>query len=372
MIYLDYSATTPVSDEVLNSFNKACKYIGNPNSLHDLGLKASSLIDAATNQIKKILNTDSEVIYTSGASEANNTALLGVCLKYKNRGKHIITTSFEHSSIYGPLNYLIEEGFSVDYVKTDKYGVVDVNDLERLIRDDTILVSIGCVNSEIGIIQPIEKIGKLLKKYPKVCFHTDITQAVGKMRLNLDDVDLCSFSAHKIYGIKGIGCLLKKKELVINPLIRGGKSTTNYRSGTPPLELIVSLSKALRLIYEDFDAKYKSVLESNKYLKDNLSKYDKVFINSNEYSLPHMLNISVIGVKPEVLMHALEEDQIYISTRTACSVKSISDAVLALTNDKNRALSSVRISLSHLTTKKELDLFLKSFDDKYQRLTSIK
>ena len=314
MIYLDYSATTPVNDEVLDSFNKCTKeYIGNPNSLHKLGAKSKEIIDASTNQIKKILNLDNvDVIYTSGSSEANNLAIKGICEKYKNRGKHIITTPLEHSSIYGPINYLLNQGFEVSFVKLDSNGLVDINDLKNIIRDDTILVSINAVNSEIGNLQPIEEIGELLSLYPKIYFHADLTQAIGKIKIDTTNIDLFSFTAHKFFGIKGIGCLVKKDKIVIEPLIHGGKSTTIYRSGTPMPALIASLAKALRLAVDNFDDKYNHVLELNKYLKERLSDYDKVRINSNDYCIPHILNISILGVKPETMLHALENDNIYI------------------------------------------------------------
>lgn len=373
MVYLDYSATTPVDKEVMNSFIKSCEYIGNPNSLHKLGVEANELINECTNQIKRLLNlNDEEIIYTSGASESNNLAIKGLCLKYPNRGKHIITTPLEHSSIYGPINYLVDMGYSVDFVKLDSNGLVDLNNLKELIKDDTVLVSINAVNSETGIRQPIEEIGKLLKDYPTVTFHADLTQAVGKIAVDTSNVDMFSFSAHKFFGIKGIGCLVKKKKLVIEPLIHGGKSTTNYRSGTPTTQLIVSLAKALRLVMGNID-KLGYIRELNSYLNDKLTKYDKVFINSNDYSIPHILNISVIGVKPETMLHALESDEIYISTQSACSANtSVSKSVMAITNDSNRAASSIRISLSYKTTKEEVDIFLDSFDKHYRKLTNLR
>lgn len=375
MIYLDYSATTPVNEEVLDSFSKCTKeYIGNPNSLHKLGVLSKEVIDASTKQIKELLKLDDvDIIYTSGSSEANNLAIKGICEKYQNRGKHIITTPLEHSSIYGPINYLLDKGYEVSFVKLDSNGLVDLEDLKKIIRDDTILVSINAINSEIGIKQNIEEIGKLLKNYPKIFFHADLTQAIGKVNINLSDIDLFSFTAHKFYGIKGIGCLVKKKKIVIESLIHGGKSTTNYRSGTPTPALIVSLAKALRLVLTDSDKKYNHVLELNKYLKENLSKYDKVRINSNDVCIPHILNISVLGVKPETMLHALESYDIYVSTQSACSANTtISKAVLNLTNDEERAKSSIRISLSYLTTQQEIDKFLKCFDECYNRLTNLK
>lgn len=375
MIYLDYSATTPVNKEVLASFSKAAmEYPGNPNSLHKLGLESNKLIEASTKQIAKILGVkENEIIYTSGSSESNNLAIKGIADKYKNRGKHIITTNFEHSSIYGPISYLQKDGFDVDFVKTLDNGLVDLEDLERLIRDDTILVTICSVNSEIGVRQPIEQIKKIVKEHEKCFLHVDMTQSIGKEKISLDDIDLISFSAHKFYGLKGIGCLIKKERIALEPIIHGGKSTTIYRSGTPCLPLIVSLAKALRLAYENFDEKYEHVKELNSYLKKELSRYDLVHINSNDYCIPHILNISILNVKPETMQHALEEYDIYISTKTACSSKeNISRAVLALTNDKERAASSVRISLSYLTTKEECDEFLKAFDKCYKELTVLR
>lgn len=367
MTYLDYSATTPVDDEVLDTFIKASKYIGNPNSLHKLGTKAKHLIDASTNQIATILNVKpSEIIYTSGASESNNT-IIKAMEKFQNRGKHIITTALEHSSIYAPLKQLEEKGFKVDYVPLKK-GVVDLEKLKNMLTDDTVLVTISMVSSETGIRQPIEEIGKLLKNYPKIIFHSDITQATGKIKFDLTDVDAASFSAHKFFGFKGIGILYKKESLIIEPLIAGGKSTTVFRSGTPPLELIASMAKALRLSYENIDNDILKVKKLNETLKQKLSNYSNVSINSNENSIPHILNISVKGIKPETLLHSLEENEVYISTKSACSTSTASKAVLALTNDEEKAKTSIRISISKKTTEKDIDNFIKAFDESYKKL----
>lgn len=374
MVYLDYSATTPVDKRVLETFDKASlEFIGNPNSLHKLGVKSKELIDSSTEAIKKILNLkNSEVIYTSGSSEANNLAIKGICEKYQNRGKHIITTPFEHSSIYGPLNYLSELGYEVDFVNLDSDGRVDLNDLRSKLTDDTILVSVVAVNSEIGILQPINEIKEIVKEHPKCFFHVDATQAIGKIKLDISDIDLVSFSAHKFFGIKGIGCLVKRDGISLNPQIHGGKSTTNYRSGTPTVALIASLAKALRLAYENIDNDYNRVLELNKYLKEKLQSYSEVRINSNDYSIPHILNFSVLGVKPETMLHALEEDEVYISTQSACSTGASSKAVLALTNDEKRANSSIRVSISKITTKEEIYKFIEVFDKCYKHLIEVR
>ena len=369
MIYLDYSATTPVDDRVLDTFVKVTRdYIGNPNSLHDLGVEAEKLIDASTKQIADILRVkESEVIYTSGASEANNMAIKGICFKYKNRGKHIITTTLEHSSVLEVFKYLESEGFEVSYAKLDENGVVDIDELKKIIRDDTILVSICSVNSEVGVRQPVEEIGLLLKDYPKLYFHSDVTQSIGKEKVDFTNIDLASFSGQKFYGMKGVGCLIKKETIILESLIHGGKSTTVFRSGTPATALIVSLAKAMRLAYENYEEKRRKVSELNKYLIDGLSKLN-IDINSNDKCIPHIVNLSLRNIKSETMLHALEKDNIYISTQTACSQGNYSLAVFSVTNDKEKASRSIRISLSHLTTKEEIDKFIEIFKNNLDKL----
>ena len=220
----------------------------------------------------------------------------------------------------------------------------------------------GSVNSEIGIRQPIEEIGKYLKENTKCFFHVDMTQSIGKDKVDFQYVDLASFSAHKIYGIKGIGCLIKKDNVALEPLINGGKSTTIYRSGTPQLSLIVSLAKALRLVLDNLDEKNKKVKKLNELLKEEVAKINGVSINSNSYCIPHILNMSVPTIKPETIQHALEEYDIYISTQTACSKSGeISQAVYALTKDETKASSSIRVSISYYTTEEEIKEFIKYF-----------
>ena len=371
MIYLDYSATTPVNEEVLKVFNKVClEYPGNSNSLHSLGIKSKELEDYATEKIAKLLKVKpSEIIYTSGSSESNNTAIKGVCNKYKNRGNHIITTNLEHSSVIAPLNYLTKEGFIVDYVKIKDNGLVDIDNLKELLTDETILVSISIVDSEIGLRQNIDEIGKLLKEYPKCIFHVDCTQGIGKINIDFTNIDLASRSAHKFYGLKGRGLLIKKENIVIEPLIHGGKSTTIYRSGTPPLPLIVSLMKALELIIPNIDKNYEYITKLNNIIKDKLSTYELVHINSTENSIPHILNFSLLKIKPETFIHALEEYNIFISTKSACSKSNtISSSVYALTKNEELSYQTLRISLSYLTTIEEVNKFLEVFDICYKRL----
>lgn len=371
MTYLDYSATTPVDERVLETFNKVCmEYPGNSNSLHSLGIKSKQLEDYATGEIAKMLKVKpNEVIYTSGASESNNTAIKGICLKYQNRGKHIITTYLEHSSVIAPLNYLTDLGFEVDFVKIDDDGLVDLDDFKRLLREDTILVSICMVDSEIGLKQPIKEIAKILKDYPKCFLHVDCTQALGKIPVDLTDIDLASMSGHKIYGMKGIGLLIKKENVGIIPLIHGGKSTTSFRSGTPALPLIVSLMKAMELIVPNIDKNLEYIAKLNKRVCDKLKEYPLVHINSTVNSMPHTINFSLRKIKPETFLHAMDANQIYISTKSACSsADSMSNAVYALTKDKDLSNHSLRISLSYKTTEEEIDRFLEVFDECYKKL----
>lgn len=371
MIYLDYSATTPCRDEVLDSFIKVSKEVfGNANSLHRLGVEAKQLEEQATKQIANILGCKAnEIIYTSGASESNNMAIKGIAFQYANRGKHIITTNLEHSSIYEPLKFLETHGFIIDIVATDQNGIVNIEDLQRLLREDTILVSIASVNSETGLRQPIEEIGKIVKNYPKCFFHVDMTQSIGKIRISFENIDLVSFSAHKFYGIKGIGCLIKKEYVQLVPLIHGGKSTTSFRSGTPAVPLIVSLSKALRLINEELDNNYDKVEHMTTYLIDQLKKYPNVVINHNCYCIPHILNISVMHIKPETLLHALEEKNVFVSTQSACSSGHlVSRAVKELVKNEEIASHSIRISIGGKTTQAEIEEFLKQFSCCYHEL----
>lgn len=370
MIYFDNSATTMVDDRVLETFNKVCKnYPGNVNSLHSLGIKSKELEDYATERISKLLKVKpSEIIYTSGASESNNTVLKGVAFRYKNRGNHIITTPLEHSSVLETCKYLESKGFIIDYVKIKDNGLIDIDDLERLLNDNTILVSISYVDSELGIKQDINTISSIIKKYPKCYLHIDATQAIGKIEVDFNNIDFLSMSGHKIFGLKGIGLLIKKENIVIDNLINGGKSTTIYRSGTPALPLICSLMKALELIIPNIDNNYDYVNTLSNKLKDNLIKYDKVHINSTENSIPYIINFSLLGIKPETFIHIMEEEDIYISTRSACSTSDISLSVDSIYHNTEISKSSIRISLSYKNTMEEVDRFIEVFDKVYNRL----
>ena len=372
MIYLDYSATTPVIDEVLDSFNKVCRdYIGNPNSMHSLGVKSNELLKSATKQISEILNIkENEIIYTSGATESNNLAIIGTALSCGKKGSHIIVSKLEHESIYGICKYLESNGFIIDYVDNTSEGIIDFDHLKSLITEETILVSICAVNSELGIRQPLKTIKQIInKENAKVIFHSDMTQALGKIPVNLADVDLASMSGHKIYAPKGIGLLYKKSSVKIKPLFYG--SNTDIRPGTPALPLIVSFAKAIRLATSDFDKKDAKLKKLNNRLVEFFGKYPEIKINKTDYSINNILNISLMNIKPETFIHALEKHDVYISSNTACSSGKISNAVLSIYKDKQRALTTLRISISYLTTNSEIEDFMHIFASVYSKLSEL-
>ena len=372
MIYLDYSATTPVLKEVLDSYNKVTiDYFGNPNSLHSLGVKSRELLNSATKQISNIFKIkEEEIIYTSGSTEANNLALIGCALAHGKRGSHIVVSKLEHESIYGICNYLESIGFCIDYVKNTADGVIDLDDLKGLVNENTILVSICAVNSELGIRQPLKTIKQVInKENPNTIFHSDMTQAVGKIPINLGDVDMASMSGHKIYGPKGIGMLYKKIGINIKPILYG--SNKDIRPGTPALPLIVSFSKALRIANSDLDKKENTIKKHNDKICEFLSGYPKILINKTPYSIPTILNISLMNIKPETFIHALEKHDVYVSSNTACSSGKISSAVLGVYGDKKRALTTIRISLSYMTTNEEINEFINIFESVYNKLMEL-
>ncbi len=375
MIYLDYSATTPVSYEVLDTLSKVTKdFIGNANSIHSLGGKSANLLESATKQIADIFGVNSnEIVYTSGATESNNMALIGTALANHKKGKHIITSKLEHPSIYAICNYLQSIGFEISYVKNDSEGLIDFDDLKRLVREDTVLVSICAVNSETGVRQPLKMIRQIIKKENiGTIFHSDMTQAIGKVSVNMRDVDLASMSGHKIFGPKGIGLLYKSNMIKITPLIYGSGKSNLLKPGTPPLPLIASLSKAIRLANEGLEKKERFVELLNDKIVTALEKYPNIKINKTKYSIPQILNISVLDVMPESLVHALDKNEIYVSTNTACSSGELSSSVMALYNDLNRAKHTIRISLSYITTTEEINRFLEVFKREYEKLSSLK
>lgn len=369
MIYLDYAANTPIEKEVLDTYYQATMhYFANPNANHSLGLQAKDIIDQITKKISEQLHVlPEEIIYTSGASEANNLAIKGILERYKHRGKHILISPLEHNSILSSLTKMQELGFVVEMLPLKKNGQVDVAQIKSLLKEDTILVSVCSVDSELGIRQPIEEIGKVLKDYKYCFFHSDASQAIGKVAIDYQNVDLVTVAPHKFYGMLGTGILIKKKNVGLKTQIDGGKSTTVFRSGTPELAHIVSIEKALEIAFSKQQERIEYVKKLNHKIVDKLKEYSQVLLNHTECSLPHVINISLKGIKATKFAELLDHQGVCISTKTSCCpVETPSKMIYALYHDRGRALSSFRISLSHLTTEKEIDEFLAIFSQCYK------
>jgi len=367
MLYLDYAATTPVNQEVQETYAKIIhEHFGNADSLHQLGLEASSLMERSRSLIASLLKiATNEVIFTSGASEANNLAIKGVAFQYQKRGKHLITTSVEHSSVYETCKQLEESfGFEVTYLKVNQNGELSLEELEKAIRSDTILVSIMHVNNEVGMIYPIEEIKKITKKYPNVHLHVDMVQALGKIPIDLTDIDLASFSAHKIYGLKGSGILIKKNSTQLLPLITGGQQEFNLRAGTSNVPTNIVLAKTIRLALEDLDKKSEHVRMLNQMLRNYFLNLEHAHINSPINASPYIVNVSLLDYKPETLIHALEELGIYISTKSACTTKknTISRTLKAMNSSDAIGNAALRISLSHTMKEADIEYFTTSLD----------
>ncbi|WP_174729462.1 cysteine desulfurase family protein [Mesobacillus harenae] len=365
MIYFDNSATTKPYREILDSFTKvSLDYFGNPSSLHNLGVQAENLLSRARNQTAELLNVKpAEILFTSGGTESNNLAIKGTAMKYRSRGKHIITTNIEHASVYAAMEQLAELGFEISYVKVNSKGIIELENLEKAIRPDTILVSVIHVNNEVGTVQPIKEISRLLEEHPKVMFHVDHVQGVAKVPLDLHDcrIDFCSFSGHKFHGLKGTGALYMREGVSISPLLSGGSQELRVRSGTENVAGMVAMSKALRFSLEKHQQQLPNMLKIHDYLRKELSNITGVTIHTpNEQIAPHILNFSVKGFKAEVFVHFLEQKGIFISTTSACSSKkkAISKTLLAMGIPDEVAESAVRVSLSYESTMQEAETFI--------------
>ena len=373
MLYLDYSANTPVDEAVLQCFCEAeRRYPGNANAHHQAGAAAKAAMNEATRSIACCLGAPpAGIIYTSGASEANNLAVKGLAALGGAAGRHILSTPLEHSSVSGTLTALQEQGYEIDLLDIRRDGTVDLDHLKELLRPDTIAVAVTLVDSELGVVQPVEEIAAILKDYPNCHLHVDATQAVGKIPVSFEGVDTMSLTAHKFYGLNGIGLLLKRRNLALEPLIHGGESTTIYRSGTPTVALASSLACALELAIENLPERSASVQKRNAELRAALCQHPEVRINSPENAIPHILNLSVQNVKGTVFQRELDAHGVCVSVKSACSSDGLpSRAVFAVSRDRRNALSSWRISLSHLTTEAEIQEFLRVFDVCCQQLTA--
>ncbi len=370
MTYLDYSETTPISLDALDTYNRISKeYIASIYENNALGEASKKLLDETTKEISNMFHImDSEIIYTSGASEANNLSLIGASLYAHKRGKHIIVSKLEHPSIYQICHYLETLGFEISYVSNDEEGLINFDELKNLIREDTILVSISAVNYETGVRQPLKMLRQIIKKEnDQTLFHSDLSQAIGKMSVNFRDIDLGSVSAHKFYGPKGIGFLYKNNLVNITPLMYGAKKAGEL-PWTLPLPSIVSMKDALKVAIRDLEKREKYISILNERVVSKLSKLEGIKINKTNYSIPHIISLSLEGVSSLSLANALSKEGIYVM---ANKQGEISSSVMAIYNDLERSKSCLRISLSHLTTVLEINRFLEIFEVEYKRLKNL-
>lgn len=380
MIYFDNSATTKMAPEALETYSQVVTKIwGNPSSLHKLGDRAHGLLEASRKQVADLLgvNTD-EIYFTSGGTESNNTAIKGTAWAKREFGKHIITSSVEHASVANTFTELENLGFRVTRLPVDKEGRVNPEDLKAALDKDTTLVSIMGVNNEIGTIQPIKEISEILADYPNIHFHVDNVQALGKGiwdQVFTSRVDMMSFSSHKFHGPRGIGILYKKRGRMLMPLCEGGGQERGLRSGTENLAAIAAMAKAARLLLTD----EKEKADREYAIKEKISKYlagkpgIHIFSPLKADFAPHILCFALEGIRGETLVHTLEDQDIYISTTSACASKKADEAstLVAMKTPDAIATSAVRLSFDESNTLEEADEFIAAFDEIYQHFAKI-
>ena len=362
--YLDNSATTRCSDQAFALMQKVLlEDYGNPSSLHMKGVEAERYVKAAREKIAKTLKvTEKEIIFTSGGTESNNLAILGTAFANRRAGNRIITTAVEHASVANPMKFLEEEGFEVIYLPVDENGVISLKDLEEALSDQTILVSLMHVNNEIGAVEPVEEAAALVhEKCPKALVHVDAIQSYGKFRIypKKSGIDLLSVSGHKIHGPKGSGFLYVKEKTKIKPIIYGGGQQNGMRSGTENVPGIAGLGEAAAEIYEDFKEKQDRLYALKERFIREVTTIPGVSVNgkTGRDSAPHIVSVSVEGVRAEVLLHSLEDKQIYVSSGSACSSNkpAVSRTLKGIGLKQNLLDSTVRFSFSVHTTEEEID-----------------
>lgn len=373
--YLDNSATTRVSESSAKAvMEMMTENFGNPSSLHSLGIRAENVLESSRGTIADALGvTSGEIYFTSGGTEANNLAVFGAAEWLKKRGKKIVTTAIEHSSVYEAMQNLEENGFEVVYIEPDNSGHITADMLREAIDEKTILVSVMAVNNEVGTILPFDKIKKIIteNKSPAL-LHCDCVQAFGKLLLRLSKagVDLATVSGHKIHAPKGVGALYVRKNLHIKPRVFGGEQEKKLRPGTEPLPLIAGFAQAVR----DFDlsANYKKVSSLNTYINEKLRKLDFITVNSPADALPYIVNFSVEGIRSETMLHFLAQREIYVSSGSACSKGKPSRVLSAMKLPKNTADSALRVSFSHDNTTDDIDALISAVTEGYETLAKRK
>lgn len=380
MIYFDNAATTQVYPEVLKTYTEVVTKIwGNPSSLHNLGSQATRILEASRKQIAELLGKDSkEIFFTSGGTEGDNWVIKGVAFEKAHLGKHIIVSAIEHPAVKESALWLKTQGFEVDLAPVNAQGFVDVSALESLIRPDTTLVSIMAVNNEIGAIQPIQEISQLLADKPTISFHVDAVQAIGKVpteRYLTDRVDFASFSGHKFHSVRGVGFVYVKAGKKIAPLLTGGGQESDKRSTTENVAGIAATAKALRLTLDKATDSQKRLVAMKQILVDELSKYDDVTVFSGiDGFVPSILTFGIKNIRGEVIVHAFEDHQIYISTTSACSSKAGKPAgtLIAMGVPQKLAQTAVRISLDDDNDMGQIEQFLTIFKQIYQNTQKVR
>ncbi|MBO5347978.1 MAG: cysteine desulfurase [Lachnospiraceae bacterium] len=371
-VYLDNSATTACFPEVAKLMTQIlCENYGNPSSMHRKGLEAEHYLKEAKDTFARILKVNTrELFFTSGGTEADNLALIGCAWANQRSGKHIITTKIEHPAVLEPLAYLEKQGFTITYLPVDEKGIIRLSELEAAITKETIIVSIMHTNNEIGSLQPIMEIGKLIKKVnPKCLFHVDAVQGFGKARIypKKMNIDLLSASSHKIHGPKGVGLLYVGDKVKILPINFGGGQQRNLRSGTENVAGIAGMALAARMLYDKLDEEVIGLYELKEYFVDGLKKIADTQVNgyTDGRSAPHVISFSVKGIRSEVLLHALEDKGIYVSAGSACASNhpQTSKTLMAIGLDKSLWDSTIRFSMSVFTTREEIDYTLNTLYD---------
>lgn len=370
LIYFDNASTTRVNPRVLDVYTKACdEYFANPSSIHKEGQRSLYLFNRTKEELLSLFKLkEHEVIYLSGATEANNLAIKGVALRYKNRGKHLITSIYEHPSVLEAFKQLEKEfGFEVTYLSPDSQGVISSQKVESAIRRDTILISLMAVNNEIGSINPIEEISNTLEKYPKIIFHVDACQAIGKLEkeINYSKVDLLTISAHKIHGLVGFGVLIKKKKIDLLPLNSGGGQENGLRSGTEDLPNALAFLEAIKIALNDETRNYLYVKELANRLVAYLKVHSELFeLNSAENVNPYIINFSTLTKKGSVVVEALSNENIMVSSTSAChsSKEKGSHVVKSIGKDDKISSNTIRVSLDYSNTLEEVDILISTLN----------
>ena len=371
-IYLDNSATTRPYDDVIDIMMKVYREdYGNPSSKHYKGVDSEKYVKEAREIIAKSLKASSrEILFTSGGTESDNTALIGCAMAGKRRGNHIITTKIEHPAILETTEYLKKQGFDITYLNVDKQGVVDLEQLKNSLTHETIIVSVMHTNNEIGSVQPLEEIGKIIKAFDKdILFHVDAVQGYGKFNIvpKKANIDLMSVSGHKIHGPKGIGFLYIKEGTKILPYIMGGGQQGGMRSGTENVPAIAGMAQAVKNIYENLEEDRQRMYELRDQVIDGVSSIEGVQINGmpERQGAPHIISISVKNVRAEVLLHSLEEKNIYVSSGSVCASNknTVSDTLRAIGLDKEYLDSTIRVSLSAFNTKEDIEALVSALKD---------